>query len=87
MIGPDVVIEDGVCMSKTTVLRGARVKSHAWIQQSIVGWESTVGKWVSIMYCMEFCHSICLSVENPLAYTCTCTCVCINVQKFILLPV
>ena len=43
----------GVCMSKTTVLRGAKVQSHAWVQSAIIGWKSTVGKWVSqshIMY-------------------------------------
>ena len=36
----------GVCMSMTTVLRGSKVKSHAWVQKSIIGWDSTVGKWV-----------------------------------------
>ena len=35
-------------MSMTTVLRGSKVKSHAWIQKSIIGWDSTVGKWVRI---------------------------------------
>ena len=35
-------------MSMTTVLRGSKVKSHAWVQKSIVGWDSTVGKWVSV---------------------------------------
>jgi mannose-1-phosphate guanylyltransferase len=46
VIGPDVVIEDGVCLSSSTVLRGARIRSHAWVQSSIVGWEScqTVGQ-------------------------------------------
>lgn len=34
-------------MSMTTVLRGSKVKSHAWIQKSIIGWDSTVGKWVT----------------------------------------
>ena len=46
IIGPGVVIEDGVCMSKTTVLSDAKIKSHAWIRQSIIGWKSVVGKWV-----------------------------------------
>ena len=35
-------------MSMTTVLRGSKVKSHAWIQKSIIGWDSTVGQWVRI---------------------------------------
>ncbi|XP_064400176.1 mannose-1-phosphate guanyltransferase beta-like [Halichondria panicea] len=46
VIGPNVVIEDGVCLSKSTVLCGSTVKSHAWVQSSIIGWKSTVGKWV-----------------------------------------
>ena len=39
-------IHTGVCLSQSTVLRGARICSHAWVQSSIVGWQSTVGKWV-----------------------------------------
>ncbi len=39
----------GVCLSKSTVQRGSRIKSHAWVQSSIVGWMSTVGKWVRIL--------------------------------------
>lgn len=47
IIGPNVVIEDGVCLSKSTVLRGSKIRSHAWVQSTIVGWDSTVGQWVS----------------------------------------
>ena len=46
MIGPDVVIEDGVCLSHCTVLKGTRIKSHAWIKQAIIGWKCTIGRWV-----------------------------------------
>jgi mannose-1-phosphate guanylyltransferase len=46
VIGPNVIIEDGVCLSSSTVLRGAQICSHAWVQSSIIGWQSTVGKWV-----------------------------------------
>jgi mannose-1-phosphate guanylyltransferase len=49
VIGPDVVIEDGVCMSRTTLLGGAHVKSHAWLHQTIIGWKSTVGRWVRLL--------------------------------------
>ena len=48
VIGPDVVIEDGVCLSCCTVLRGTRIKSHAWIKQAIIGWRCTIGRWVRV---------------------------------------
>ena len=46
VLGPNVVIEDGVCLSKCTVLNGTHIKSHAWIQQAIIGWKCTIGRWV-----------------------------------------
>lgn len=45
-IGPDVVIEDGACIKRCTILRGAVIKSHAWLNSCIIGWNSTVGQWV-----------------------------------------
>lgn len=45
-IGPDVVIEDGACIKRCTIMREAHIKSHSWLESSIIGWKSTVGKWV-----------------------------------------
>ncbi|XP_074645652.1 mannose-1-phosphate guanylyltransferase catalytic subunit beta-like isoform X2 [Tubulanus polymorphus] len=45
-VGPDVIIEDGACIKRSTILRGAVIKSHSWLDSCIVGWKSTVGKWV-----------------------------------------
>lgn len=45
-IGPNVVIEDGVSIKRSTILTGATVKSHAWLESCIIGWRSTVGRWV-----------------------------------------
>lgn len=45
-IGPNVVIEDGACVKRCTLLRGSVVKSHAWLNSCIVGWNSQVGQWV-----------------------------------------
>jgi mannose-1-phosphate guanylyltransferase len=28
-------------------MAGATIKSHSFVKKSIIGWESTVGKWVS----------------------------------------
>lgn len=45
-IGPDVVIEDGACIKCSTILRGASIRQHAWLEGCIVGWRSVVGRWV-----------------------------------------
>eukprot|EP00028_Trichosphaerium_sp_Am-I-7-wt_P000451 CAMPEP_0168535938 /NCGR_PEP_ID=MMETSP0405-20121227/19144_1 /TAXON_ID=498012 /ORGANISM="Trichosphaerium sp, Strain Am-I-7 wt" /LENGTH=326 /DNA_ID=CAMNT_0008563633 /DNA_START=59 /DNA_END=1039 /DNA_ORIENTATION=- len=47
-IGPDVVIEDGVRIKRTTVLGGATIKSNSMVDNSIIGWDSIVGRWVRI---------------------------------------
>jgi mannose-1-phosphate guanylyltransferase len=46
VIGPGCVIEDGVRLRDTTVLEGAVIRSNAWISLSIIGWQSSVGRWV-----------------------------------------
>ena len=46
VIGPGVTVEDGVCIKRSTILRDSVIKSHAWVNSSIVGWKSTVGQWV-----------------------------------------
>lgn len=45
-IGPNVIIEDGVRISRAAILEGAHIKAHTLINSCIVGWKSTVGKWV-----------------------------------------
>ncbi|KAJ3028867.1 UNVERIFIED_CONTAM: mannose-1-phosphate guanyltransferase [Siphonaria sp. JEL0065] len=45
VLGPGVVIGDGVRMSRSVVLANAVVRDHAWVQSTIVGWNSTVGRW------------------------------------------
>uniref|UniRef100_A0A164TNS0 Uncharacterized protein n=1 Tax=Daucus carota subsp. sativus TaxID=79200 RepID=A0A164TNS0_DAUCS len=47
-IGPGCVIECGVRLSRCTVMRGVRVKKHACISSSIIGWHSTVGQWARV---------------------------------------
>ncbi|KAK9896203.1 mannose-1-phosphate guanylyltransferase [Cystobasidium minutum MCA 4210] len=46
VIGPKCVIGKGVRLQRCAVLEGARVKDHAWVHSSIIGWNSTVGRWV-----------------------------------------
>ncbi|GAX83087.1 hypothetical protein CEUSTIGMA_g10513.t1 [Chlamydomonas eustigma] len=51
LIGPDVsigagcVIEDGVRLRSCAIMKGARVHKHSKVDNSIVGWRSTVGAW------------------------------------------
>lgn len=47
-LGPGVVVEDGVCIRRCTVLRDARICSHSWLESCIVGWRCRVGQWVSL---------------------------------------
>ena len=46
VIGSGVRIEDGVCISRSTVLKGAHIKSHSWVNSCIVGWRARIGQWV-----------------------------------------
>lgn len=48
VIGPGVVVEDGVCIKRSTILRDGKIKSHSWIENCIIGWRCTVGRWVRL---------------------------------------
>ncbi|KAI8607476.1 mannose-1-phosphate guanyltransferase [Chytriomyces sp. MP71] len=48
VLGPNVVIGDGVRLSRTVVLADAIIKDHAWVQSTIIGWQSSVGKWARL---------------------------------------
>jgi len=48
VIGPVCIIEDGVRLSRTTLMEGVVVRSHSWVRGSIIGWQSTVGRWCRI---------------------------------------
>jgi mannose-1-phosphate guanylyltransferase len=47
-IGPDCEIEEGVRLKRTTLLSGSIVRKHSWVDSSIIGWESTIGKWCRV---------------------------------------
>ncbi|KAH7175559.1 nucleotide-diphospho-sugar transferase [Dactylonectria macrodidyma] len=47
-IGPNVVIGDGVRLQRCVLLRSSKVKDHAWVKSTIVGWNSTVGRWARL---------------------------------------
>lgn len=48
VIGPGVVIEDGVRIKRCTVMKDAKIRSHAWLESCIIGWESRVGQWARL---------------------------------------
>jgi len=47
-IGPNCVIEEGVRLKNCCVMTGSTVKAHSWVSDTIIGWQSVVGKWVRI---------------------------------------
>lgn len=47
-IGPGCAIEAGVRLSRCTIMRGVRIKKHACVSGSIIGWHSTVGQWARV---------------------------------------
>lgn len=48
VIGPGCVIGDGVRIKKSTIMEGSKVKAHAIVTNSIVGWRSSVGQWARV---------------------------------------
>lgn len=50
-VGPNVVIGDGVRLQRCVILEGVQVKDFAWVNSSIIGWHSTVGRWSRIEGC------------------------------------
>lgn len=45
VIGPNAVIGDGVRISNSVIFDSVKVKNFAWLQNSIIGWDSCIGKW------------------------------------------
>jgi mannose-1-phosphate guanylyltransferase len=48
IIGPNAVIGDGVRLQRCVIMEDTIVKDHAWVQNSIIGWRSTLGKWTRV---------------------------------------
>lgn len=47
-IGPNVVVGDGVRLQRCVLLENSKVKDHAWVKSSIIGWNSSVGRWARL---------------------------------------
>ncbi|KIW14322.1 mannose-1-phosphate guanyltransferase [Exophiala spinifera] len=48
VIGPGCVIGDGARLQRCVLLEDSKVKDHAWVKSTIVGWRSTVGRWARL---------------------------------------
>lgn len=48
VIGKDCVIEDGVWLSNCVVLPGAKVCMSSYVNNSVIGWGTIIGKWTHI---------------------------------------
>lgn len=73
MLGPNVVIGagakigPGVRLQRCIILSNAVVRDHSWIANSIVGWNSNVGRWVSLYTYLEHASQVLMiqtRVEN-----------------------
>ncbi|RSH81134.1 mannose-1-phosphate guanyltransferase [Apiotrichum porosum] len=48
VIGPGVKIGKGVRLQRCVIMSNSTIRDHAWIASSIVGWNSTVGRWCRV---------------------------------------
>jgi mannose-1-phosphate guanylyltransferase len=48
VIGPNVTIGAGVRLSNAVIMGGANIKDYAFINSSIIGWHSSVGRWARL---------------------------------------
>jgi NDP-sugar pyrophosphorylase family protein len=46
-LGPGVKIGEGVRLRNCAVFAGTHIKSNTWVERSIIGWRSTIGRWVT----------------------------------------
>ena len=63
VIGPGVVIEDGVRISKSVIFEGSTVHSHACVSNSIIGWNSSIGRWARVEGTSVFGEDVAVSEE------------------------
>lgn len=48
VIGPGAKIGPGVRLQRCAIMANANIRDHAWIHSSIIGWNSTVGRWTRV---------------------------------------
>ncbi|KAL0079360.1 mannose-1-phosphate guanyltransferase [Phycomyces blakesleeanus] len=63
VVGPNCVIGDGVRLQRCVILEGAKIKDFAWVNSSIVGWHSSVGRWSRLEGCSVLGDDVTISDE------------------------
>jgi mannose-1-phosphate guanylyltransferase len=48
VIGPNVTVGAGARLSRSVVMSNSEIRPHAYVKNSIIGWNSRVGKWARI---------------------------------------
>lgn len=46
VVGPGAKVGAGVRLQRCIIMSNAVVRDHSWIANSIIGWNSNVGRWV-----------------------------------------
>lgn len=47
-IGPNCVVSSGTRVANTVLLEGTTISTNSWVNGSIIGWRSQLGRWVRI---------------------------------------
>lgn len=57
-IGPDCVVEEGARLKNVVMLKNSSVGAHSWVDHTIIGWDSKVGKWVKTFRIGHIIHPL-----------------------------
>ncbi|CAE7921035.1 gmppb [Symbiodinium sp. KB8] len=60
VVGPGVKIGPGARVKRATLFSGVKIGAHSYVHSAIIGWNSSVGKWVSDEW-----KRLCLSFPLP----------------------
>jgi mannose-1-phosphate guanylyltransferase len=48
VIGKDVIVKPGARIKNSVIMAGCCINSHAYIDNSIIGWRSKIGRWARL---------------------------------------
>lgn len=60
----------GARVQRSSIMDGAVIKSHAWVNSTIVGWNSRIGSWCRVTGVSVLGEDVQLSVCNTIRHTC-----------------
>jgi mannose-1-phosphate guanylyltransferase len=62
-IGPDCVIGEGVRIKNAVLMKEVKIGANSWINDSIIGWYTRIGKWVRIEGFSVLGEDVCIKDE------------------------